>query len=45
MTPIITDQDPETGEWEIVTDHDDEESTMDQLIAGIEDADKKPADK
>ena len=31
MTPIISEQDPETGEWEIVVDHDDEKATLDQI--------------
>lgn len=34
--PIITELDEDSGEWEIVTDHDDETSTLDQLIEAID---------
>ena len=35
MNPVITELDEETGEWEIVSDHDDEQSTLDQLIESM----------
>ena len=39
--PIITELDEQTGEWEIVSDHDDDSSTLDELIDVIGDGVRK----